>query len=132
MIRGGFGAVYGVFPGARNPLRGYRDGLTTSEAGGAEPPQRRTRRSRTIMTEITIRSTVVMTLRRRGRAPAPFSGGVSGMALRHARHELCLSHPGCLRPGQRRASRRDHAPGATERALTQLQAEQPVALERPR
>jgi hypothetical protein len=41
----------------------------TSEAGGVAPLQRRTKMSLTIMTEIMIRSTVVMTLRNRERAP---------------------------------------------------------------
>jgi hypothetical protein len=103
-----------------------------SEADGVGPPQRRTRMSLTIMTEIMIRSTVVMMLRKRGRASALGSERLFGMASSHARHEQCLPGTGCLGFRQRRAGRGDHAPGAVERTLTQLQAEQPVALERTR
>src|SRR6185312_6036009 len=100
-----------------------------SEAGGVAPLQRRTKMSLTIMTEIMIRSTVVMTPRNRDRAPSGGAGRLSGTALRRARHEPCLRRPRCPCFRQGSAGRRDHAPGAVERALAQIQAEQPVALE---
>ncbi len=82
-----------------------------------------------------------MTLRKRGRALALGLGrGFSGMASSHARHEQRLPGAACLEAclgaclgfRQRRASCGDHAPGTIERALAQLQAEQPIALERAR
>src|SRR4051812_22834883 len=88
--------------------------------------------SRTTMTEIMIRNTVVMTLRKRGRTRGPFSGGASGTASGHARHEERLPGAACLGFGQRPAGRDDHAPGALERAFAEFEAEQPVALERAR
>src|SRR5258707_11419218 len=89
--------------------------------------------SLTIMTEIRIIRIVGMMLRTRGRAASPWVRRLSGMAraLRRVRHDLeCLPRPRGLGPEQQRASRADHAPGAIERALAQLEAEQAVAFER--
>src|SRR4029079_2063710 len=105
------------------------DCRVTSEAGGVAPLQRRTKMSLTIMTEIMIRSTVVMTLRNRERAPSGGAGRLSGTALRHARHEPCLRRPRCPCFRQGRAGLGNHPPGAVEHALAQLQSEQPVAVE---
>src|SRR5690348_8266459 len=105
-----------------------------SGAGSGES-QRRTRMSRTSMTDIKTSMIVVTVLRKRGgrrstramrrlfgMVPASSSYGRSG-AKRPPR-------PRCLRLVQGGAGRHDHSPGTLERALLEFERQQPLALER--
>src|SRR5882757_7425780 len=103
-----------------------------SETGGVPAPQRRTRMSLTIMTEIMIKRIVVMRLRTLERTASAGSGRLVMARSRGVRHGPQRFGRTCCLGFQHRCARRDHSPGAVERALAQLKAEQAVALERPR
>ena len=110
-----------------------RERSVTSDDGGGAALQRRTNMSLTIMIEIMISTMVVTMLRKRGRAAWRTMGRDSGMMVRSRRvrnGRQRHSGAGATRFQRGGGGRRNHAPGAVERALAQLKAKQAVAFER--